>query len=124
MLAVLLLFLCNISIAQTDVITEISNGIKEANAEKISRYFSANIDLTTDKGEEMYSKVQATGVLRDFFVRYPVRNYTILHKGQKDEAEYVVGTYTSTRHINFRVYFFIKQSGNTKILNDLRFEKE
>lgn len=115
---------CFIAFGQTDILTEISQGIKEANADKISRFFNANIDLTTDNGEEMYSKVQATSVLRDFFVRYPVRSYTTLHKGQKEGAEYVVGTYISTRNTSFRVYYFIKQNGETKLINDLRFEKE
>lgn len=110
--------------AQTDVIKEISTAIKEANVEKISKYFNSNIELTTDKGEEVYSQVQATAVLRDFFNRYPVRSFVVVHQGQKDGSEYVIGSYTCVKGLNFRVYFYVKQNGLNKVIQDLRFEKE
>lgn len=110
--------------AEMDVITDISNAIKEANVDKVSKYFNSSIELTTDKGEEVYSQVQATAVLRDFFARNPVRSFTVVHKGHKDEDEYVIGTYVTTKGLTFRVYFFVKKIDGKKAIQDLRFEKE
>ena len=122
---VLIMFACNLEVkAQTDAITDISNAIKEANVEKVSKYFNSSIELTTDKGEEVYSQVQATAVLRDFFNRNPVRSYTVVHKGQKEGAEYVIGTYINVKGLIFRVYFFVKQVSGRKVIQDLRFEKD
>lgn len=119
------MFIFNFEVkADMDVITDISNAIKEANVDKVAKYFNTSIELTTDKGEEVYSQVQATAVLRDFFARNPVRSFTIVHKGKKDGDEYVIGSYVSSKGLTFRVYFFVKQVAGKKAIQDLRFEKE
>lgn len=110
--------------AKLDIIADITNAIKTGNAHEIAKYFSTNVDLTILNQEEVYSKVQAEVVLQDFLSKNQPKSFVILHQGNKDDAEYVIGTYTNTQGDSYRVYFFVKQTGVNKAIQDLRFEKE
>lgn len=45
----------------------ILKGFKEADAEKVSSYFEATLEMTLDSNKQMYSKAQAKQVLTGFF---------------------------------------------------------
>lgn len=111
--------------AGIDIYENIGNAIRSGNAEEISRYFNTNVDLTIGNQEEVYSKVQAEQILKDFFVKNTPRSFTLIHQGlSKEGAKYAIGNLTTQQGNNFRIYFFIKQSSRNEYIQELRFEKE
>ena len=112
-------------VARIDIYENIGNAIRVGSAEEISRYFNTNVDLTIGNQEEVYSRVQAEQILKDFFVKNTPRSFTLIHQGlSKEGAKYAIGNLTTQQGNNYRIYFFIKQSGRTEYIQELRFEKE
>ncbi|MBL7924323.1 MAG: DUF4783 domain-containing protein [Bacteroidia bacterium] len=113
------------AIAQFDALDDIANALRSGDAKSVSRYFGNTVDLTIIAQEEVYSKVQAEQVLRDFFSKNQPRSFTIIHKGEsKEGARYAIGSLITNQGLNYRTYFYIKQQGNNAIIQELRFMKE
>ena len=71
-----------------------------------------------------YSKAQAEFVLRDFFKKYPVTDFSISHTGSsKSGLQYAIGTYKSNAN-QLTVLIRVKQSGNTHLIHEISFVKE
>ncbi len=107
-----------------DIIDGIATAIRSGNPKNISKYFIENIDLKVIEQEDVYSKQQAEMILKDFFSKHPVKSYTVAHKSEpKGGSQYVIGT-LETENGKFRVYFLIKTSGSTTLIQQFRIETE
>lgn len=108
-----------------DVLDEIANSLRSGDAKSVSRFFGNTIDLTISNQEEVYSKIQAEQILKDFFNKNRPRSFTIIHKGEsKEGAKYAIGTYISANGISYRTYYYVKASGTSGVIQELRFMKE
>jgi len=115
----------NIASAELDLLDDIANALRSGDAKSVSKYFGNSVDLTIITQEEVYSKVQAEQVLRDFFSKNQPRSFTIIHKGEsKEGARYAIGSLITTQGVSYRTYFYIKQQGGNAIIQELRFMKE
>ncbi len=113
------------SFASLDIFDEIGNSIRSGDAHTISLYFGNTVDLTIVTQEEVYSKVQAEQILRDFFSKNTPKTFNIIHKGEsKEGAKYAIGSLVTTQGVTYRTYFYVKQQGSTAIIQELRFMKE
>ncbi len=121
----LFLLSVNIASAELDLLDDIANALRSGDAKSVSKYFGNSVDLTIITQEEVYSKVQAEQVLRDFFSKNQPRSFTIIHKGEsKEGARYAIGSLITTQGVSYRTYFYIKQQGGNAIIQELRFMKE
>jgi hypothetical protein len=113
------------SASYLDIYSDISDAIRSGDARAVARYFGNTVDLTILNQEEVYSKAQAEQVLRDFFQKNTPRSFTLIHKGvSKEGAKYAIGNLVTAQGIQFRAYFFVKQSNNGEFIQELRFEKQ
>ena len=113
------------TIASLDVFDDVANALRSGDARSISRFFGNTVDLTIINQEEVYSKVQAEQILRDFFSKNTPRSFTIIHKGEsKEGARYAIGNLVTTQGITYRTYFYVKQQSGTSIIQELRFMQE
>ncbi|MFN8153666.1 MAG: DUF4783 domain-containing protein [Bacteroidia bacterium] len=113
------------AIAGLDMLDDIANSLRSGDARSVTRYFGNTVDLTIGSQEEVYSKIQAEQVLRDFFSKNTPRSFTILHKGEsKEGARYAIGTMVTAQGTKYRTYFYIKQQGSTAVIQELRFMVE
>ncbi|MBK9400930.1 MAG: DUF4783 domain-containing protein [Bacteroidetes bacterium] len=127
LITILSLFLLSVNIAsaELDLLDDIANALRSGEAKSVSKYFGNSVDLTIITQEEVYSKVQAEQVLRDFFSKNQPRSFTIIHKGEsKEGARYAIGSLITTQGVSYRTYFYIKQQGGNAIIQELRFMKE
>jgi len=107
-----------------DVIDDIASAIRTGNPKNISKYFIENVDLKVIEQEDVYSKQQAEMILKDFFTKHPVKNYTVGHKSlSKNGSQYVVGTLETTNG-KFRTYFLLKTTGSETLIQQFRIETE
>lgn len=123
--AVLLLIISISSFAfSVDLIDGISTAIRSGNPKNISKYFIENIDLKVIAKEDVYSKEQAEMILKDFFIKHPVKSFTVAHKSEpKGGSQYVIGT-LETSNGKFRIYFLIKTTGSNSLIQQFRIETE
>jgi len=123
--AIILLIVTISSLAfAVDLIDGISTAIRSGNPKDISKYFIENIDLKVIAQEDVYSKLQAEMILKDFFSKHPVKAFTVKHKSEpKGGSQYVIGT-LETENGKFRIYFLIKTTGSNTLIQQFRIETE
>ncbi len=90
-LAILFVFLFAGSFATADIFDDIANSLRSGDARAVSRFFGNTVDLTIINQEEVYSKMQAEQILRDFFSKNTPRSFNIIHQGVKEGARYAIG---------------------------------
>ncbi len=116
-------FCIQVAVAQDTVYDAVVASLKSGDSKQLSNYFTSNMELTILDNESVYSKIQAELVLKDFFSKYPVTSYTLLHRGKSPEGSvFSIGKLTTNKGV-FRTYFYLKQINGKTLLNELRFEK-
>jgi hypothetical protein len=123
-LAILFVFLFAGSFGNADIFDDIANSLRSGDARAVSRFFGNTVDLTIINQEEVYSKMQAEQILRDFFSKNTPRSFNIIHQGVKEGARYAIGNLTTTQGVVFRTYFFVKTQSGNSMIQELRFMKE
>lgn len=122
---IVVVFILFSGIVHADVFDEISAALKTGDSKSLSKFFSNTVDLTIVNQEEVYSKVQAEQILRDFFNKNTPKSFSIIHQGlSKEGARYAIGSLVTSQGITYRTYFFVKQQGNTFFIQELRFMRE
>ncbi|MBK8710902.1 MAG: DUF4783 domain-containing protein [Niastella sp.] len=100
---------------------EVIAAIKSGNSSALARYFDNTVEITLPQKNSTYSKSQAEIIIKDFFSNNPVKNFKVLHQGEKSGSQYCIGT-LETSNGNFRTTFFMKNKGDTQSLQEIRFE--
>ncbi len=121
-LAVILAVLALPGLAQGDVKERVVASLGTGNSKELAQHFIPNVDLTVGGASDVYSKAQAEQILRRFFDENPPVGMVIEHQGQsKLGDQYYIGI-LRTRTTHFRVTFFLKKSGETLQVKQLRIE--
>ena len=113
-----------VSLVAADILDTIASAIGSGNAAQVAQYFDANVDITIDDKESMYSKSQAQIVVQDFFAKNAVKRFSINHRGSSAGGkQFGIGT-LETASGQFRVYYLVMQKGGTYLVQEMRFEKQ
>jgi hypothetical protein len=102
-------------------IDEIAVAMRAGNAAQLSRYLDTRVDISLPEKSDSYSKSQAEMIIRDFFSLNGVQNFLVKHKGENGAAEFCVGV-LQTKNGDFRTTLFMKQKGDKKLLQEIRFQ--
>lgn len=109
---------------QGDIVDNLSVLFKSANSKEISKSFSASIEFTINDQDDVYSKAQAEQILRDFFIKNPPANSTVVHLINTN-PNYRFGILSlSTKSGKFRVAISLKKTANTFLITELRIEPD
>jgi len=100
---------------------EIISSLKTGNSTKLAEFFNQNIELVVLESEGVSSKSQAQQVINDFFVNYPPKKFTVIHKGGEVDKFYAIGS-LETLNGKFRVYFLIKTINQVSLIHHLSIE--
>ncbi len=120
-LLALVLFLFPV-VVKADIADDVANAIRTGNAKEISKYFADNVDLKVLEQENIYSKAQAELILKDFFAKHPVKEFTIVHKSlPKNESQFAIGT-LKTANGNYRVHYLMKTATGATTVTQFRIE--
>ena len=109
--------------AQNTEVTKISTSFNTGNSAGVSELFLSSIDLSVDGNDDVYSKAQASQILKSFFDRNPVIKFAVNHEGASRTNDiYRIGT-LSTKTGSYRVTFFLKNENGKYLIKELRIEK-
>ena len=82
--SILIFSLGNANAQQTqDVFVPIGKYIQLGDSESLSAWFASNLELDILGNTNECSKVQATLIMKDFFVNYTPKSFKIIHKSGK-----------------------------------------
>ncbi|MEM6297937.1 MAG: DUF4783 domain-containing protein [Bacteroidota bacterium] len=96
-----------------DVIENIRVAIRVGNSKELSNYLHDPVELNLEEKRESYSRNQAEFVLRDFFTKYKVVEFSYVHQGSSREGlKYVIGKYEHSEG-SFQVYMLLKKDENS-----------
>ncbi len=109
---------------QGDIVDNIAQLFKSANTKEISKNFAPAVELSVNDNEDSYSKAQAEQILRDFFIKSPPVNSTVVHLINTN-PNYRFGVLSLiTKSGRFRVAVTLKKTGNTFFITELRIEPD
>ncbi len=117
-----ILFITNVLQAQTttippDIISSFNNG----DASRLSNYLNDNVELVLGNNNNVYSKQQTLTILTDFFKKNKVNSFQVLHQGEKETSNFIIGT-LKTSNDDFRVYILMRKTNNKTLILQLRIE--
>lgn len=106
-----------------DVSERIARYISSGNANGLGTYFSDNVDMKIEDKQNVYSKTQATLVLKNFFNKNRPTDFKLIHKGKSQRGlEYRIGRLT-TATTQYRVTFHLKPKGDSFLISQFYLEK-
>lgn len=78
-----------------DVFVPISKYIEMGDSEKLSAWFSDNLEVTIFSNSNDSSRNQAKQIIKSFFKSYTPRTFKITHKAGRPNMKYALGTLTA-----------------------------
>jgi len=110
-------------VAQNERINNIIRAIQAGNADDLATFFNSSIDLTLVDDDNVYSKVQADMVMKEFFQHYVPEKVSMRHSGSSaNGSSYAILNYRTKAKENLRVVFYLKPYEGQLLINELRFE--
>lgn len=104
--------------------TEIGKLLETGNAEKLTSFFSQNVELEIPGSKGLFNKKQASIVLKDFFSKNPPNKYFQKHDGGgNNKALFEIGSLI-TKQKKYRTYLLYNLVDNTPQIIELRIELE
>lgn len=110
------------AVAQGDITPKVSDALKRGDAASLASFFSPQIDLTLNGEDGSYSAADAQRKLAAFFSQNTAQNFTVKHQGtSKLDDQYRIGDLTTAKGV-FRVTFFMKKSGSSMQIKQIKIE--
>jgi hypothetical protein len=102
----------------------ISNALNAGDVTTLSKYFADNVEISIMNKEQVYPKAKAADVVRSFFDSNKPKSFSQVHKGTSrgNNDQYCIGNLVATSG-NFRVYLYLKVSGNNLVIQEMRLDK-
>jgi len=118
-----LIFFAGNTIQAQQVPDKLVQAFREGNADALAPHFNERFQLTLLGTDHRVSQPQAKEIMRDFFKKYPPVSFEIIHKGDKKDSNFAVGT-LRTKSETFRINLFFKKVGEQNLLHLLEIEEE
>ena len=105
-----------------DVFNPISKYIASGDAEKLSAWFSDNLEVTIFSNSNDSSKNQARQIMKSFFRSYTPRSFEISHKAGRSNKKYALGTLNAGGEM-FVVTIFVNYTETDYRIQHLKIER-
>ena len=121
----LALFACPYASAQDtsyDVFNPIAKYIALGDAEKLSAWFSDNLEVSIFSKSNDSSSSQAKQIMKTFFKSYTPRSFEINHKAGRSNMKYALGTLNAGGEL-FTVTIFVSYKDSDYRIQHLKIER-
>jgi hypothetical protein len=109
--------------AQDKIPSSIIQALDAGKSSELSAHFNSTIELVILEEEDVYSRIQAEQILKNFFMEHRPGSFKVIFEGGKENSRYAIGTLTTSGG-SFRVYFLLKMQSSKPLIHQLRIEKE
>ena len=108
--------------ASYDVFNPITKYMRLGDVEKLSAWFSDNLEITVFQVTNDASKNQAKQILKSFFDTYAPRGFNIEHTVGRETMKYAMGLMKAGGDV-FRVTIFVSREGSNYLIQQIKIEK-
>ena len=105
-----------------DVFNPISKYLAAGDAEKLSAWFSDNLEVTIFSNSNDSSRNQARQIMKSFFRSYTPRSFEITHKAGRSNKKYALGTLNAGGEM-FVVTIFVNYTETDYKIQHLKIER-
>jgi hypothetical protein len=105
-----------------DVFNPISKYLSIGDAEKLSAWFSDNLEVTIFSDSNDSSRNQALQIMKSFFRSYTPRSFEITHKAGRSNMKYALGTLNAGGEM-FLVTIFVGYDEASYKIQHLKIER-
>ncbi len=105
-----------------DVFNPISKYLAYGDAEKLSAWFSDNLEVTIFSNSNDSSRNQARQIMKSFFRSYTPRSFEITHKAGRSNKKYALGTLNAGGEM-FVVTIFVNYTDTDYKIQHLKIER-
>src|SRR3954468_9534764 len=110
-------------IAQDALFNPMKDALKTGNAKEVVKFFNTSVDMNVEGNVDTYSRAQAEFVLRDFFKKHPVSDFSIVHTGSsKGGLQFAIGRYASNGE-SYNVLLRVKEVNGVNLIHEINFVK-
>lgn len=104
---------------------QITSALGKGNAEALGPFFDSNVEISILDDVDIYDKGEAVSAVKSFFASNAPKGYSQVHEGTSKgkDSRYVIGKLETSTGA-YRVYLYLKSSGDQEIIQELRFDKE
>ena len=111
-------------LAAQDIFAPMKDALKAGNGKELVKTFNVSVDMNMDGDVKTYSKAQAEFVLKDFFKKHPVSDFSIVHTGSsKGGLQFAIGRYLSSAD-SYNVLIRVKEVEGVFLVHEINFVKE
>ena len=105
-----------------DVFNPISKYLALGDADKLSAWFSDNLEVTIFSDSNDSSRTQACQIMKSFFRSYTPRSFEITHRAGRSNMKYALGTLNAGGEM-FMVTIFVGYNDKTYKIQHLKIER-
>lgn len=105
-----------------DVFNPISKYLAMGDAEKLSAWFSDNLEVTIFSDSNDSSRNQACQIMKSFFRSYTPRSFEITHRAGRSNMKYALGTLSAGGEM-FLVTIFVGYNQEAYKIQHLKIER-
>ena len=105
-----------------DVFQPITKYMALGDADKLSAWFSDNLEITIFASSNDASRTQARQIMKSFFKSYTPRSFEISHKAGRSNMKYALGTMNAGGEM-FLVTIFVNFSDDNYKIQHLKVER-
>ena len=105
-----------------DVFNPISKYLAKGDADRLSAWFSDNLEVTIFSTSNDTSRNQARQIMKSFFKSYTPRSFEISHKAGRSNMKYALGTLNAGGEM-FLVTIFVNLRGEAYKIQHLKIER-
>ena len=105
-----------------DVFNPIAKYLAKGDADKLSAWFSDNLEVTIFSNSNDSSRNQARQIMKTFFRSYTPRSFEITHKAGRSNLKYALGTLNAGGEL-FNVTIFISYKDSDYRVQHIKIER-
>lgn len=105
-----------------EVFVPISKYLSQGDADKLSAWFSDNLEITIFSETSDCSRNQACQLLKSFLKSYTPRSFEIVHKAGRTNMKYALGTLTAGGE-HFMVTIFVGFTDSSYRIQHIKIER-
>ena len=105
-----------------DVFTPIAKYMAQGDAERLSAWFSDNLEITIFSTSNDSSRSQALQIMKSFFKSYTPRSFDISHKAGRSNMKYALGTLNAGGEM-FLVTIFVNFKDDGYKIQQIKIER-
>ncbi|HZK07000.1 MAG TPA: DUF4783 domain-containing protein [Bacteroidales bacterium] len=108
-----------------ETMQKITTALTSGNATALANHFNTTVALTLPTNDGTYSKKQAEQLVKVFFEKNPVSNFTTEHNGtSNDGSSYMIGVLQTSQQKTYRLYVLTKKRDGIDLIQQLQVEEE